>query len=76
MDMIRFFQDHKLNLPVIYTVVLREMARRVVEVPCERLFGLAGYVSLPRRSRLGARNYERIAMLAVMLQSIYIDPIR
>ena len=45
-----------------------------MEVGCERFFGLSGYVSQPRRSMLGVRNYERLAMLATMLQSLFIDP--
>jgi hypothetical protein len=74
MDLLSFFEDHKQQFPELFTIVQREMSRQVVEVPCERFFGMAGYVSLPRRSRIGVRNYERVAMLAVMLQHIFIDP--
>ena len=45
----------------------------VVEVACERFFGLSGYVSSARRSTLGVRNYERITMLSGIMHSIYID---
>ena len=48
----------------------------MVEVGCERFFGrLSGYISSPRRTRLGGvRNYERIAMLSSILRVIYINP--
>jgi hypothetical protein len=52
----------------------REESRWAVEVGCERFFGLSGYVSQPRRSTLGVWNYERLAMLATILQSLFIDP--
>jgi hypothetical protein len=35
---------------------------------------LAGYISQPRRSRLNVRNYERLAMLAYIMQIVFIDP--
>ena len=35
--------------------------------------GLAGHVSSPRRTKLGVRTYERLAMLTSLLQSVYID---
>jgi hypothetical protein len=72
-DLIRFFGDHVKTFPTLWVVVQCESARRVVEVGCERFFGLSGYVSSPRRSRLGVRNYERIAMLAMIVQTVYID---
>ena len=46
----------------------------MTEVGCERFFGLSGYVSQPRRARLGVRNYERISMLANILRNVYVDP--
>ena len=52
---------------------LCEAARRVVEVGCERFFSLSGYVSAPRRTRLGVRTYERLAMMASILQKVYIS---
>jgi len=45
----------------------------VVEVGCERFFGLSVYVSAPRRNCLGVRTYERLALLASILQNVYID---
>ena len=39
----------------------------------ERFFGLSGYISSPRRSRLGVHTYERVAMLASIIQNVYID---
>jgi hypothetical protein len=45
-----------------------------VEVGCERFFGISGYVSALRHSRLGVRAYERLAMLSSIIRSIYIDP--
>ena len=45
----------------------------MVEVGCERFFGLSGYISQPRRSMLGVRNYERIALLSSILQNVFID---
>jgi hypothetical protein len=35
-------------------------------------FGLSGYISSPRRTRLG-RTYERLAMLASIVHTVYID---
>jgi len=46
---------------------------RNVEVGCEHFFSLSGYISAPRRTRLGVRTYERIAMLASILPKVYID---
>jgi hypothetical protein len=50
-----------------------KVAQRVVEVGCEQFFGLSGYISSPRRSRLGVRTYKHVAMLASIIQSVYID---
>ncbi len=38
------------------------------------MFFLSGYISSPRRTRLGIRNYEQIAMLASIIRVVYIDP--
>lgn len=51
-----------------------EASHQVVEVGCERFFALSGYISLPKRTWLGVRNYERIAMLSSILRSVYVDP--
>ena len=42
------------------------VSNRDVEVGCERFFGLSGYISSPRRTRLKVRTYERLTMLAFM----------
>jgi hypothetical protein len=73
MDVLKFFEDHKKYFPTLWIIAQREAARRVVEVGCERFFGLSGYISSPRRSRLGVRTYERVAMLASIIQNVYID---
>jgi len=46
---------------------------RVVEVGCEQFFGLSGYISSSRCSRLGVRTYKCVAMLASIIQNVYID---
>ncbi len=63
MCLVRFFGDHKDRFPTLWIHVQREASRRVVEVGCERFFGLSGYISSPRQTRLGVRNYERLAIL-------------
>ncbi|KAL7480027.1 hypothetical protein ACHAW6_005738 [Cyclotella cf. meneghiniana] len=60
--------------PTLNVIVQCDVSRRVVEVGCERFFGLSGYVSQPRCNTLGVPNYECIAMLAHMLSNIHIDP--
>ena len=52
MDVLKFFEDHKKYFPTLWIIAQREAARRVVEVGCEQFFGLSGYISSPRRSRL------------------------
>ena len=54
----------------MWILVQHEASRQVVEVGCEHFFGLSGYISSPRRTRLGVRNYERIAMLASIMRVI------
>jgi hypothetical protein len=73
MDVLKFFEEHKKYFPTLWIIAQREAARRVVEVGCEQFFGLSGYISSPRRSRLGVRTYKRVAMLASIIQSVYID---
>lgn len=51
----------------------QEATNSVTKVRCEHVFGVSGYVSSPRRSRLQIRTYERIAMLIVILSKVYID---
>ena len=72
-DFVTFFLHHKAQFPTIWLFAQKEAARRVVEVGCERFFSLSGYVSAPRRTRLGVRNYERLAMLSSLIKNVYID---
>ena len=69
MDLLKFFGDHKHLFPTLWIVVQRNTSWRVVDVGCERFFGLSGYISSPRQTRLGVRNYERLVMLASILQN-------
>jgi len=48
MCLLCFFGDHKDRFPTMWILTQREASRRVVEVGCERFFGLSGYVSSPR----------------------------
>jgi hypothetical protein len=73
MDVLKFFEEHKKYFPTLWIIAQREAARRVVEVGCEQFFGLSGYISSLRRSRLGVRTYKHVAMLASIIQSVYID---
>jgi hypothetical protein len=73
-QLLPFFKDHKALFPNLFTIVQREASRRVTEVGCERFFGVSGYISQPRRARLGVRNYERISLLSFILKCVYIDP--
>jgi hypothetical protein len=63
-QLIAFFRDHRKSFPTLWNLVQKEASRRVTEVGCKRFFALSGYVSAPRRTRLGVRNYERLAMLS------------
>jgi hypothetical protein len=73
MDAFKFFEEHKKYFPTLWIIAQCEAAWRVVEVGCEQFFDLSGYISSPRRSRLGVRTYKRVAMLASIIQSVYID---
>ena len=73
MQMLKLFGDHQKPFPTLWILVQKEASRRLVEVGCERLFGLSGYVSSPCRTRLGVRNYERLAMLSSIVQNVYVD---
>jgi hypothetical protein len=53
-----------MDFPTLWKLVQCEASRRVVEVGCEHFFLLSRYISLPKRTWLGVRNYERIAMLS------------
>ena len=71
--MLDFMSDHSKILPTLWIQGQCEESRRIVEVGCERFFNLAGYVSSPKRTNLGVRNYERLAMLSCLLQKVYVD---
>ncbi len=73
MDELKFFEEHKKYFPTLWIIAQCEAALRVVEVGCEQFFDLSGYISSPRRSRLGVRTYKHVAMLASINQSVYID---
>ncbi len=73
MDVLKFFEEHKKYFPTLWIIAQREVARQVVEVGCEQFFGLYGCISSPRRSRLGVWTYERVAMLASIIQRVNID---
>jgi hypothetical protein len=73
MDVLKFFEEHKNYFPTLWIIVQHEVTRRVVEVGCEQFFGLSGYISSPRRTRLGVRTYVHVAMLASIIQSVCID---
>jgi hypothetical protein len=73
MQLLKFFADHKKSFPTLWVLVQKEASRRVVEVGCKRFFGLSGYVSSPRRTRLGVRNYERLAMLSSIVHNVHVD---
>lgn len=72
-DLLTFFSDHSKYFPTLSIVVQMYAHCRVVEVGCERFFGIAGYTSNPRRAQLNVRSYERIAMLSQILRNVYID---
>ena len=72
-DLLSFFIDHQLIFPTLFILCQCEAARKIVEVGCERFFAVSGYVSAPRRTRLGVRTYERLSMLANILPKVYID---
>ena len=73
MNMLKFCGDHKKCFPTLWIIAQCEGAQRVVEVGCEQFFGLSGYILSPRCSRLGVRTYERVAMLASIIQNVYIN---
>ena len=78
MKLVPSFLEHPSQFPTLSLIIQAEASRKVTEVSCERFFGTSGYVSHPRRSMLGVRNYERISerisMLANIVQSAYINP--
>ena len=73
MNLLQFYVDHKTFFPTLLLICRKEAARKVVEGGCKQFFSLSGYVSAPRRTRLGVRTYERLALLASILNNVYID---
>jgi hypothetical protein len=73
MDVLKFLEDHKKFFPTLWIIVQHEAARLVVKVGCEQFFGLSGYISSPRGSRLNVWMYKHVAMLASIIQNVYID---
>ena len=68
-----FYCDHKEYFPALHVIARRECMPRDCEVGCERFFNLSGYISSPKRTNSGVRDYERIALLAKNLPNIYVD---
>ena len=73
MDCLKFVMDHVKEFPTISIRIQCEESRKTAEVGCERFFNLSGYISAEKRTRLGVRTYERLAMLSAILPKIYID---
>jgi hypothetical protein len=73
MDVIKFALDHCTQFPSLWILARKEAAIKGVEVRCEQFFNLSGYVSAPKRMRLGVRTHKHLAMLALILPNIYID---
>ena len=67
-DLLALFYDHNKFFSVLFLFVQCKASRCAVEVGCKRFFGLAGYISHPRRTRLGMRAYACLAMLASNIQ--------
>ncbi len=49
-----------------------EALRSMAEVGCEQFFSVSGYVSAPCQSKLGVRTYKRLALMASIINKIYI----
>merc|ERR1711862_1073045 len=69
MDLVKFFSDFSHIFPTLWILIQCLASIRVVEVGCERFFSLSGYISSPLRTQLGVRTYERLAMLASIVQN-------
>ena len=72
-DELAFFIDHQNDFPTLYVLAQKKASVQVVEVGCERFFNLSGYVSSPKRTSLGVRTYERLAMLSSLIQNVYVN---
>lgn len=73
MDCLQFAVDHAKIFATISIRIQCEESRKTAEVGCERFFNLSGYISAEKRTKLGVRTYERLAMLSAILPKIYID---
>jgi hypothetical protein len=73
MQLLKFFADHQKSFPTLWILVQKEASCCVVEIGCERFFGLSGYLSSPWCTRLGVRNYEQLAMLSSIVHNVYVD---
>ena len=72
-DMISFFEDHSKVFPKARVLALKEVSGGNVEVDCERFFSIAGFVSHPTRATSLLSTHQRLAMLAVLLNIVYVD---
>ncbi|KAL7502046.1 hypothetical protein ACHAWX_000442 [Stephanocyclus meneghinianus] len=68
MDCTSFLGDHTKYFLTKCTMV----SLCVTEAGCEHLFGLSGYISSLRRTRLGMKNYEMLAMFAQWVAKDYL----
>lgn len=68
-----FLQVHLKLFSTLWIVGKYEVAHGMVE-GCEHFFNLSGYGSSPQHTRLGVRNYKRLAMLTSILKVIHVDP--
>ena len=73
--LLQLFFDHQESkyFPTLWVIGQRDAASSVTKAGCERFFVLSGYVLGPRRTRLNVRTYEHIAILAEIVNSVYID---
>jgi hypothetical protein len=73
MDVTKFALDHCTQFLTLWILMRDEAAMISEEVRCEQFINLSGYVSAPKRMRLGVRTYKCLAMLALILPNIYVD---
>ena len=72
-SMIRFFMDHEKIFPSLSVIIQCESACSPIEVGCKRYFSVLGYVSAPCQTRLVACTYERLVLMSMILNKVYID---
>jgi hypothetical protein len=73
MDVTKFVLDHCTQFPTLWILLQKEAAMKSEEVGCEQFFNLSGYVSAPKRMRIGVRTYKCLVMLASILLNLYVD---